>query len=124
MHFLPEVDYIYTLANGRIAERGTFDALMASDGAFCKFIEEFGSKEDNNSKNTGEKIEMVRDDKKQQKVGIKSKAMMQEEERNTGAISIKVYRQYLSAGNGMVFVPILFLSIVMMQGSNVMASYW
>ena len=124
LHFLPEVDYIYTLADGKIAERGTFDALMASDGAFCKFIEEFGSQQDNNNKNTREKIEMVRDDKKEQNVGVKGKAMMQEEERNTGAIPFKVYREYLSAGNGKVLVPTLFLILVIMQGLNVMSSYW
>ncbi|KAF8558202.1 ABC transporter [Imleria badia] len=124
LHFLPEVDYIYTLVDGKIAERGTFDALMANDGAFCKFIEEFGSQQDNSNKSAGEEIEMVRDDKKEQSVGIKGKAMMQEEERNTGAIPLKVYREYLSAGNGMVLVPILFLSLALMQGSNVMSSYW
>jgi ABC-type multidrug transport system ATPase subunit len=124
LHFLPEVDYIYTLADGKIAERGTFDALMASDGAFCKFIEEFGLQQDNSNKNTGEKIETVGDDKKEQNVSIKGKAMMQEEERNTSAIPFKVYREYLSAGNGMVLVPILFLTLAMMQGLNIMSSYW
>ena len=114
----------YTSIDGKIAERGTFDALMASNGAFCKFIEEFSSKEDNRNKNAGNKIEMIRDDNKEQKVGIKGKAMMQEEERNTGAIPLKVYRRYLSAGNGRILVPILLLSLVVMQGSMVMSSYW
>ena len=120
LHFLPEVDYIYTLVDGKIAERGTFNALMDSDGAFCKFVEEFGSQQDNSNKNVGEKIETVRDDKKEKNISIKGRAMMQEEERNTGAIPLKVYREYLSAGNGMVLVPILFLSLALMQGANVM----
>lgn len=124
LHFLPEVDYIYALDDGKIAERGTFDALMAGDGAFCKFIEEFGSKEDNRNEGAGEKIEIVRDDKQERKVSIKGKGIMQEEERNTGAIPFKVYRQYLSAGNGVVLVPILFLSLGIMQGTMVMSSYW
>lgn len=123
MHFLPEVDYIYTLVDGKIAERGTFDALMANNGAFCKFMEEFGSQQDNSNK-TKEKIEMVRDDKQEQGVSTKGKGMMQEEERNTGAIPWKVYREYLSAGNGIVLVPILCLCLSLMQGANVMASYW
>ncbi|KAF8134974.1 ABC transporter [Boletus edulis] len=124
LHFLPEVDYIYTLVDGKIAERGTFESLMASNGAFCKFIEEFGSQQNDSDKNAGEKVEMVRDDKKEQNVGIKGKVMMQEEERNTGAIPFMVYREYLFAGNGVVVVPILFLSLILMQGSNVMSSYW
>ncbi|KAF8557120.1 P-loop containing nucleoside triphosphate hydrolase protein [Imleria badia] len=124
LHFLPEVDYIYTMVDGKIAERGTFDALIARDGAFCKFIEEFGSQQDNSEKNAGEKNDMVRDDKKEQHVGIKGKAMMQEEERITGAISWKVYREYLSAGHGVVLVPIVFLSLALLQGSSVLSSYW
>ncbi|OJA16609.1 hypothetical protein AZE42_10766, partial [Rhizopogon vesiculosus] len=31
LHFLPDVDYIYTLVDGRIAERGTYLELMAND---------------------------------------------------------------------------------------------
>ncbi|KAG9315243.1 hypothetical protein JVU11DRAFT_4377 [Chiua virens] len=123
LHFLPEVDYIYTLADGKIAERGTFNVLMANDGAFCKFIQEFGSKEDN-SKNNGEYIETSHEDTKEREVAVKSKPMMQEDERNTGAIPWRVYREYLVSGNGVVLVPILFLSLALMQVSNVMSSYW
>ena len=121
LHFLPEADYIYTLVDGKIAERGTFEALMASEGAFCKFVQEFGSRQDNSAK---EKSEMVHSNKKEQNVDIKGKAMMQEEERNTGAISWKVYRGYLSAGNGTILVPIVFLSLALLQGSSIMLSYW
>ncbi|OJA15999.1 hypothetical protein AZE42_13449, partial [Rhizopogon vesiculosus] len=31
LHFLPDVDYIYTIVDGRIAERGTYPELMAND---------------------------------------------------------------------------------------------
>ncbi|KAF9237604.1 ABC transporter [Melanogaster broomeanus] len=123
LHFLPEVDYIYTLLDGKIAERGTYDELIASDGAFSKFIEEFGSKEDNTTK-AEETAEAVVEEKKKPQPGVKGSGMMQEEERNTGAIKLGVYREYLSAANGLVFVPLLFLSLVLMQGSTVMSSYW
>ena len=45
LHFLPDVDYIYTLVDSRIAERGTYPELIANGGAFSKFVEEFGSKD-------------------------------------------------------------------------------
>ena len=32
LHFLPRVDYIYFIVDGRIAERGTFDEMMANRG--------------------------------------------------------------------------------------------
>ena len=123
LHFLPEVDHIYALVDGKIAECGTFHALMASGGAFCKFIEEFGSRQDNSDKNAGGKNEMTRD-KEERNVGMKGKAMMQEEERNTGAIQWKVYREFLSAGNGVILVPVIFLSLALLQGSTIMLSYW
>ena len=96
---------------------------MASGGAFCKFIEEFGSRQDNSDKNAGGKNEMTRD-KEERNVGMKGKAMMQEEERNTGAIQWKVYREFLSAGNGVILVSIIFLSLALLQGSTIMLSYW
>jgi ABC-type multidrug transport system fused ATPase/permease subunit len=43
LHFLPQVDYIYTLVAGRVAEHGTYANLMGADGAFSKFVTEFGS---------------------------------------------------------------------------------
>ncbi|KAF8434986.1 hypothetical protein L210DRAFT_3551531 [Boletus edulis BED1] len=122
LHFLPEVDYIYTLVDGKIAEHGTFEALMVSGGAFCKLMETFGSRE-NNNKISVEKIDIACDEKKGRNVNIKGKATMQEE-RNTGAIPLKMYWEYLSAGNGMMVVPIVFLTLVLLQVSNVMSSYW
>ncbi|KAG2341335.1 ABC transporter [Suillus weaverae] len=123
LHFLPEVDYIYTLVDGRIAERGTYTELMANDGAFSKFVSEFGSKEDSTKKEEkaveGAEIE----DTKIQR-GSAGKAMMQEEERNTGAIKWEVYREYLTAAHGPVLLPLLLLSVILMQCSNVMSSYW
>lgn len=123
LHFLPEVDYIYTLVDGRIAERGTYTELMANDGAFSKFVSEFGSKEDSTKKEVkeaeGEEIE----DKKIQN-GSAGKAMMQEEERNTGAIKWEVYQEYLKAAHGPVLLPLLVLSVILMQCSSVMSSYW
>ncbi|KAG2035930.1 ABC transporter [Suillus americanus] len=123
LHFLPEVDYIYTLVDGRVAERGTYAELMANDGAFSKFVSEFGSKEDSTKKEEkvaeGAEIE----DKKTQK-GSAGKAMMQEEERNTGAIKWDVYREYLTAAHGPVLLPLLLLSVILMQCSSVMSAYW
>jgi ABC-type multidrug transport system ATPase subunit len=124
LHFLPEVDYIYTLVDGKIAEWGTYNELMMNNGAFCKFIEEFGSKEDNTTKRAEHPAGEGAEGKKEQKAGVKGKAMMQEEERNTGSVKLEVYREYLSAGKGMVLVPTLFLSLLLMQGSSVMSSYW
>ncbi|KAG1773522.1 ABC transporter [Suillus occidentalis] len=123
LHFLPEVDYIYTLVDGRIAERGTYTELMANDGAFSKFVSEFGSKEDSTKKEVRAAEDEEIEDKKIQK-GSAGKAMMQEEERNTGAIKWEVYQEYLKAAHSPVLLPLLTLSVILMQCSSVMSSYW
>jgi len=123
LHFLPEVDYIYTLVDGRIAERGTYAELMANDGAFSKFVEEFGSKEDSMKKEE-KAIESADIEEKKPQRGTAGKTMMQEEERNTGAIKWDVYREYLTAAHGTVLIPLLLVSLLLMQGSSVMSSYW
>ena len=55
---------------------------------------------------------------------LPTKALMQEEERITGAVSGSVYRQYLTAANGKLTVPLLLGSLALMQGTQVFGSYW
>ena len=84
LHFLPQVDYILTIVDGRIAEvcnnllfecsagqsddlgqRGTYLELMAKNGEFSKFITEFGSAEEKEEKGEEPHDEIdVIDDKK------------------------------------------------------------
>lgn len=130
LHFLPQVDYIYTMTDGRIGEHGTYADLMAAEGDFARFVNEFGSKESELEKEEeaaeDEKDDNAKDEKavaamKKRKQGA---AMMQAEERNTGAVSKEVYVEYLRAGKGYIILPVLFLSVTLMQGAQVMSSYW
>lgn len=124
LHFLPHVDYIYVLSDGRIAEQGTYAELMSSGKEFSRFVNEFVSKEQEEEK---EEEEEVKDDLKEEKVGKKAiagKALMQTEERNTGAISWEVYKEYMKAGAGEVVIPMLILAMILMQGATVLSSYW
>ncbi|KIO14748.1 hypothetical protein M404DRAFT_17610 [Pisolithus tinctorius Marx 270] len=122
LHFLPEVDYVYAIVDGQIAERGTYHELMTNDGTFSKFIKEFGSKEDPSAKS--EEAKEAPSEEPVKKDAVKGQGMMQGEERNTGAIRWQIYQQYLSAGHGLILVPFLLLSLVLMQGANVMSAYW
>lgn len=42
IHFLSQVDYIYTMNNGMIVERGTYLALIAKGGEFSRLALEYG----------------------------------------------------------------------------------
>ncbi|KAJ6577412.1 P-loop containing nucleoside triphosphate hydrolase protein [Mycena capillaripes] len=127
LHFLPYVDYIITIADGKIAERRATTLLIKlikNDGEFSKFVAEFGSKEQtsDDAETEGEKaVAIPQADRKKATAGV---GIMQAEERNIGAISLDVYKAYISAGNGKFIVPLLLLSLVLLQGTNVMSSYW
>ena len=135
LHFLPQVDYIYTIADGQIMERGTYAELMENDGVFSKFVKEFGSKQEEEEKTDeiADEIEEEKEGKGEKSPNVvtalreefeKGKTIMQDEERNVGAVTWKVYKTYLAAGNGYIMVPILLLSLLLVQGSQVISSYW
>lgn len=43
LHFLPQVDRIFTLEDGQVVESGTYDSLVHSDGgAFARLMRDFG----------------------------------------------------------------------------------
>ncbi len=127
IYLLPQVDYIYTVVEGKIAERGTYEELLANDGAFSRFAKEFGAKEEQEEEEEIEE-EAVDGDSKQEKSRKRAVAsnapLMQAEERNKGAVSAAVYKRYLKAGKGSIILPLLILSLAFMQGTQVMSSYW
>ena len=128
LHFLPRVDYIYTIADGRVIERGAYTELMDGDGAFSRYVKEFGSKREEEKdvdKIEGEKAKKGEDGPDTVTVKFeKGRTIMQVEERNIGAVTWEIYKTYLSAGNGYVLAPALLLSLLLMQSARVMSSYW
>ena len=127
LHFLPKVDHIYFMVDGRITEHGTFDEMMANREGFARTFDEFVTKDQTESK--GEKTVDVEDgdadeNTKKRRAAKRGAQLMQAEERNTGAVNVRVYKQYIQSGNGMVLMPVILLTIVLMQVSIVLSSYW
>ncbi|KAF8758426.1 ABC transporter [Rhizoctonia solani] len=141
LDFLPHVDYIITLSEGKITEQGTYAELMAADGFFAKFISEFSH---NSAEETNGSLEHQNEQKKTTKKTKASPggkaAMMQNEERATGSVSWKgksfvllwllflivctVYKAYFAAANIQAVFPLLFLAILLFQGASVLSPYW
>ncbi|KAF9560470.1 ABC transporter [Agrocybe pediades] len=138
LHFLPQVDYIYAISDGTVAEQGTYTELMAKkEGAFSAFINEFGSAEEEEEKEAEDEEDAIESATKAEgkaaaekaktekmKKAVAGAALMQQEERNTGAIAWDVYKDYMEAGNGAIVVPLLLISLALMQGATVLSSYW
>lgn len=122
LHFLPQVDYIYVMVDGKIIEKGTYADLVARGGTLARFMQDYGNNENNEEK--GESAEDAATEVKKQRTSGPGAAIMQAEERVTGAVSGQVYATYIKAGRGQVVVPLLIICLVLMQGSSVMSSYW
>lgn len=127
LHFLPRVDYICFIVDGRIAERGTFDEMMANRGDFARTFDEFVTKDQQESQ--GEKAANIEDvdvdeNAKKRRSAKRGAQLMQTEERNIGAVNFEVYKQYFRSGNGAVLLPTMILALILMQVSTIISTYW
>jgi ABC-type multidrug transport system ATPase subunit len=122
LHFLPQVDYIFVVSDGCIVEQGTYTELMNSGKEFSRILNEFVSKDDEEEKEKKE-VKATTKEKKGKKA-TPGRSLMQAEERNTGAISVEVYKEYMKAGHGFITIPLLILALILMQGATVISSYW
>jgi hypothetical protein len=115
------------MVEGRIAERGTFDEMMENRGDFARTFDEFVTKDRTESK--GEKAEDIEDagvdeKTKKRRSAKRGAQLMQAEERNTGAVNIEVYKRYFESGNGSILLPMMLVSIVLLQTTLILTSYW
>ena len=128
LHFLPKVDHICFMIDGRVAEHGTFDEMMANRDGFARLFDEFFTKDHWQTDSKGEKAVDVEDGDADEKIKKRRAAqrgaqLMQAEERNTGAVNVRVYKQYIQSGNGIVLMPIMLVTTVLLQVSMGLSSY-
>lgn len=99
LHFLPKTDYIFCVEDGRIAEEGTYEDLMRSNGAFANLVNDFGGEKEEEQEERDEKEEdaiegaltdpkvSVENERAEMSGGgRKAEALMQTEERATGVV--------------------------------------
>jgi hypothetical protein len=98
------------MVDGRIAEHGTLDEMMTNREGFARLFDEFVTKDQTQSK--GEKamdVEDVDADEKTEKrrAAQRGAQLIQAEERNTGAVSMQVYRRHIQSGYGVLLMPVV-----------------
>uniref|UniRef100_A0A8H8CI96 Multidrug resistance-associated ABC transporter n=1 Tax=Psilocybe cubensis TaxID=181762 RepID=A0A8H8CI96_PSICU len=124
LHVLHTTDYIYVMDHGKIVEQGTYNDLVANSTVFSHLIEEYGNDLSGENRNktstnitqagTGKSNKTIKDDV--------DDALMQAEERNTGAVSWEVWKKYLEMAGGLYWVPIIFGLLFLSQANNVATS--
>ncbi|EJD47908.1 ABC protein [Auricularia subglabra TFB-10046 SS5] len=130
LHFLHQVDYIYTMVDGRIAETGTFDALMQGGGAFSRLITEFGGEQDKKQEEEEAEEAVLEPVKKSTKGAGKAAGtgklegrLIIAEKRTTGAVALNVYSCYLRAGRAILTMPSIVLCAILMQVAQITNTY-
>ena len=126
LHFLPKVDHIYFMVDGRITEHGTFDEMMANRDGFARLFDEFVKKDQIESK--GENAVDVEDGPdeniKKRQAAQRGTQLMQAEERNIGAVNAQVYTQYIQSGDDILLISVMIMTVVLTQILVVLSSYW
>ncbi|KAI0833290.1 ABC protein [Trametes gibbosa] len=142
LHFLSQCDHIYTLANGRIAEQGTYAELMSHGKEFARLMQEFGGKTEEEEEEAAVEEDVVVataqaspaavDDAKIKSEAVQRKGagtgklegrLIVREKRTTGSVSWRVYGEYLRAAQAFFTGPILVVCMLAMQISQIMNSY-
>ena len=130
LHFLPHVDNIIVMNDGRITEQGTYNELKVAGGAFARLIRDFGADDEHEAAEENEEdaieksLPATKHDRSRMVAQGTVKSLMQDEERGTGALKKGTYRNYFKAGHGKVMVPALLFSVCLYQAFFVITSFW
>ncbi|CAG8455262.1 7608_t:CDS:2, partial [Dentiscutata heterogama] len=120
LHYLPQVDCVIYMENGKIAEQGTYEELMNNGKSFSKLIAKYGeTKNEYEIKNNEESILKEKD-----KTFYLPKELMSTEEQYRGAVNNEIYLAYLKNAGGLLSILIIIFLLVMMQGTNIANNFW
>lgn len=104
--------------HGRIIEQGTYRDLVHNSVVFAKLIEEYGTMDVEEEIKTqapvGAPADIDVDKHDKQAIA----ALMQAEERNTGAVSWSTYSRYLNFAGGLFWAPVIILLLALTQGAQ------
>ncbi|KAM0755919.1 ATP-dependent bile acid permease [Meredithblackwellia eburnea MCA 4105] len=130
LEVLPHADHIVMMHMGRVVEQGRYEDLLKDGEAFSKLIANFGATA-SKSEATDDETEDTSPTKevKAKTAGPgKGPKLMQDEEREIGAISWGVYAHYARSMGSIAWGPILFgfyaLAQVAVVGNSLFLGYW
>jgi ABC-type multidrug transport system fused ATPase/permease subunit len=130
-------DSIIALSDGHIVEQGSFQELSRGSGEVRRILDELrasktsstdreseGRARSESDASTGRKRgESVSEEKnkteKKENIGLVS-----EEERNVGAVSLSVYKKYLSSGGGLCLFALCYFIYILCSANQLLSSAW
>ncbi|CAG8815953.1 13829_t:CDS:2, partial [Racocetra persica] len=118
-HYLPQVDYIIYMEDGKIAEQGTYEELIKGGKAFSKLIAEYGEAENADEIKNDEESTLNKKENKKVQTFVLPKGLMSMEEQYRGAVNNETYLAYLRNAGGLLSILIIIFLLVMMQGVNI-----
>ncbi|KAI1614391.1 ABC multidrug transporter [Exophiala viscosa] len=121
LHVLSRCDRIIWMEDGHIQAIDTFDNLMEQSVDFQKLMATTAQEDVNVAKPTEEEEDT---EKKPEKKTKKGKALMQQEERAVKSVSWTVWKAYIKASGSPLLWPLIFISLILSQGSNIATSLW
>ena len=133
LSFLPEVDSIVVLKDGRIQETGTYDQLMESRGNFSEFINEFSIDHKESNGPTLQRQESIISQKTTRSMSVEKETetekttLIETEKTETGKVKFSIYIRYFQALTWF-WLFFLLVGMVGMQlarvGSNIWLAVW
>ncbi|KWU44771.1 ABC transporter [Rhodotorula sp. JG-1b] len=141
LQYLAHADNVIVMENGRIAEEGSFDALLNSNSAFSRFAHEYGVVNavaqtdekaqqdevdevmDEETETEKSKTEEINPEMAAGKTYGSSRPLVQKEEQATGSIKLSTWYTFAKAANGLFTVPAVLLSLTLMSASQILSQF-
>lgn len=140
LHVLHKMDTIFVMDQGRIVEQGTYEVspdeipgngcvilidffqeLRTNGGTFSRIIEEYGRIESSHgTAATGDprRQATIGNDPTDSQLKEAKDALMQLEERNTGAVRWETYKRYVGFVGGLFWIPLIILLLTLNQATS------
>ena len=124
LHILSRCDRIVWLQEGHIEIVDTFANLINNNEAFQKLMASTAQEDKEEKAVNEDSIEAEKKDGTKTKDNKRGAALMQQEERAVKSVSWSVYIAYIRASGSLLFAPMVFLILILSQGTNITTSLW
>ena len=99
--YLPTMQEILCLEDGRVSERGTYQELMSKEGAFAAFVQSFAEKKNNGEEEEeeegGRRRKLSKKEEEKERRDEERGKLIKEEQSKEGNVGFTVYFGYLKS---------------------------